>query len=1216
MGAYWQHTYERRLLLLNYGGGVFATYETPDGRMRHFSASGAEILNRDGAAARLNSQSDGTWIVVLPNSDQEHFDATGRLTSITRRSGAITTIAYGSNGLASTVTDQFGRQLQLGYDGQNRLSSLTNPGGGIIGYSYDANGTLSIVTYPDAQTRTYVYGSNSAGQQMQGLLTGIIDESNNSVAAFGYSTSRLTTSAQHAGGVDSYTFSYSGSSASTTVTDPLGTNRVYAMNSIGGVFHASSVSGGRCANCDSTASSTFDANGNVASRVDFNGNTTCYQYDLVRNLETTRVEGFAPGISCPSSLSTYSPTIGTRQRKIATTWAANYRSPSLIVELNRSTAYTYDAAGNVLTKTVTDTSVTPNVSRTWTYTYNSFGQVLTADGPRTDVVDKTTYTYFSCTTGFQCGQLNTVTNAANQVTTFNSYNAHGLPLTITDPNGVLTTLAYDARQRLISSQVGSETTTYSYWPTGLIKKITLPNLSFIQYSYDAAHRLTDITDGANNHIHYTLDTLGNRTAKNVYDPSNVLSRAQSQVFNSLGQLTQQIGSAGTAAVTTTFGYNSNGKWATANAPLGRNTANTFDELSRLNQITDPAGGITQFGYDANNNLTSVKDPGNLITTYAYSGFRGLNLLVSPATGTSNYTYDSGGNLKTRVDARGLGGTYSYDAVNRVTQVAYGDQTINYGYDSGAYGKGRMTSASDTAHSMSWVYDALGRVTSKSQTVAGAVRTLGYTYTNGQLTNITTPSGQNIGYTYTNGQVTGIAVNGTTVLSNVAYEPFGPPRSWTWSNGTTESRLHDTDGNPSLLTGAESTSYSLDNAFRIQGITNSSTSSSSWGYGYDSLDRLTVATNSGNTINWTIDANGNRQTQASAANPVYAASNLTFSYNNRGRMASVTASGTTNYVYNALGQRIEKSGPGGVAIFAYDEAGRLLGEYTGAGALVQETVWLGDLPIATIRPNGAAVTVYFVHADHLGAPRTVTRSSDNAIVWRWDTDPFGVATPNQNPGGLGTFLYNLRFPGQYYDAETGLSQNYHRDYDSSIGRYAESDPVGLLGGLNSYAYGLVSPLMYFDPFGLSSCTDFVKSLLNLWTLSKSSEDLGQKMLALRETNPPHYDGFKSELVSGGQGTDVYHHVYGHGGAVLGYNLAGRVVSYANQVQDYYQRFLVNRTTAESLAEIADDRASRDVADALFDATQARLREEATSQKCVDTSGTTEDLKNHLDNILCD
>jgi RHS repeat-associated protein len=170
------------------------------------------------------------------------------------------------------------------------------------------------------------------------------------------------------------------------------------------------------------------------------------------------------------------------------------------------------------------------------------------------------------------------------------------------------------------------------------------------------------------------------------------------------------------------------------------------------------------------------------------------------------------------------------------------------------------------------------------------------------------------------------------------------------------------------------------------------------------------------------------------------------------MSSATSSaGVTNYVYNALGQLIEKSGNDGTTLLVYDEAGHLLGEYSSTGALVQETVWMGDTPVATLRPNGSTVTIYYVHTDHLGTPRKVTRPSDNGLMWRWDPDTFGSVAPNHNPSGLGTFAYNLRFPGHYALSESGLFYNYFRDYDPQMGRYIESDPIGLNGGINPYAY---------------------------------------------------------------------------------------------------------------------------------------------------------------------
>src|SRR5271154_2801022 len=147
----------------------------------------------------------------------------------------------------------------------------------------------------------------------------------------------------------------------------------------------------------------------------------------------------------------------------------------------------------------------------------------------------------------------------------------------------------------------------------------------------------------------------------------------------------------------------------------------------------------------------------------------------------------------------------------------------------------------------------------------------------------------------------------------------------------------------------------------------------------------------------------------------------FTFNQRGRMTAGNLPGNSaaNYIYNALGQLIEKSGYGGTTQLVYDEAGHLLGEYASNGALIEETIWLGDLPVATLRPSGSTIAVYYVHTDHLGTPRKITRPSDNGLMWRWDPDTFGSIPANSNPAGLGTFVYNLGFPGQYYLPELGL-----------------------------------------------------------------------------------------------------------------------------------------------------------------------------------------------------
>lgn len=150
--------------------------------------------------------------------------------------------------------------------------------------------------------------------------------------------------------------------------------------------------------------------------------------------------------------------------------------------------------------------------------------------------------------------------------------------------------------------------------------------------------------------------------------------------------------------------------------------------------------------------------------------------------------------------------------------------------------------------------------------------------------------------------------------------------------------------------------------------------------------------------------------------------------------------------------------GQTSYFIYDEAGHVIGEYDANGNPIQEHVYLGDRPIAVVQGSSGG-TMDYVSTDQLNTPRVVTDSSKN-VLWAWNSDPFGNGSPT------GSLSYNLRFPGQYYDAETGHNYNYYRDYDSGTGRYTESDPLGLNGGLNTFAYVTDNPLSNTDPAGLS------------------------------------------------------------------------------------------------------------------------------------------------------
>ena len=1084
-----------------------------DGQRVSFALGGSTLVPPQGSILSL-AQTSGGFRLVDGDDNTESYDAAGKLLSVTARSGVTETVAYNSNNLISTITDSFGHVLTLTYDSQNRLSTVSDQNSHSVQYAYDGQTRLQQVTNLDGTSRTYAYESTSAPY----LLTGVVDELSNRYSTWQYDgNNRGSVSYEGGTAQDDYVQLTYNNDGSVTYTDALGAVRTVNFQQIGNQNRVVSISGSQCPTCEEPAATTYDAAGFVSSRTDYNGNVTCYANDPSRGLELVRVEGFASGSACPANLSAYTPAAGTTQRKIATTWHPTFRLPATITEATRTTSFGYDASGNLLQLTVTDTTVSPNVSRTWSYTYNGYGQALTSKGPRTDVNSTTTYSYYSCASGAQCGQVQTATDALGHMWTCNTYNAYGQPLTITDPNGVVTTLTYDARQRLTSRTTAGETMSFVYYPTGLLKNVTLPDSSALTYTYDGAHRLTQISDSLGNKIVYTLDGMGNRTATNSYDPSGNLHLTHTRVYNALSELYQDVNAANTAAVTTTYGYDSNGNRTSIAAPLSRNTSKQYDALNRLIQITDPGNGVTQFSYDANNELTLVRDPRALSTTYVNDGFGEVTKLVSPDTGTTNYSYDSAGNLFTSTDARGAVGTYTYDALNRVTQIAYSDQTINYTYDAGTNGIGRLTGASDANHSMSWTYDALGRVTGKSQTVASITRSVGYGYSNGDMVSMVTPSGQTITYGYTNHRITSIKVNGTTLLSGVTYNPFGPATGWTWGNGTTVSRSFDEDGNPQqIVTAGVTNGYAVDNASRITGISDSGLSSASFTYGYDVLDRVTSGVSTSITRGYTYDADGNILTATGSAtinatmsptsnriaslsgspnNRTYyydAAGNTTaftgsnYAFNQRGFMSSRTVStGSTYYIHNALGQFINRTGVGGVIILMYDEAGHIIGDYTSTGALNDETVWMDDTPVATLRPNGTSVSIYYVHTDHLGTPRKVTRPSDNVLMWRWDPDTFGSLAANANPSGQGTFVYNLRFPGQFYMAESAGHYNGHRMYDPYVDRYWQSDPIGLAGGLNTYAYAGGSPIYFSDPSGLAYQSPeqaAVAALCNIYWLS--------------------------------------------------------------------------------------------------------------------------------------
>ncbi len=532
---------------------------------------------------------------------------------------------------------------------------------------------------------------------------------------------------------------------------------------------------------------------------------------------------------------------------------------------------------------------------------------------------------------------------------------------------------------------------------------------------------------------------------------------------------------------------------------------TFDAAGNILTTTDARAVTTTYKYDAINRVNRVKRityPKDPAVTFTYDGLGSALVQTIPVKALPDV-----GSLSSITD--GVVTTrYSYTDLGRLGRATHSfvpsglslGTIYQYGTAAGAIGKiTRMHYPSGNI--IQYDYDALGRVAAISL----------ISKEGSALVPVVTPLMTAIEYAPFGAAVSWKWGGGTTISyqrwfdldGRIYWLPLGAARN----TGTTATATAagKTGAMPSEPSPALTRSLSYDDAGRLERITHRGDAGAALfdqTYAYDGLDRLSGFLAAGTSQAYKYDASGNRTGAtfgaANHTNTVDPASNrlaaatgpspaksysydtagniigdgtTRFTYNDAGRMRDATNSGgTTTYQYNGMGQRVSKTGPlvpTGVNYYMYDEEGHLIGEYGARGVPIQETVYLGDQPVATLRPTGyGAVGVYFIYADQNNTPRVITRAADGRIVWRWDSaDPFGLQQPNENPSALGFFTYNLRFPGQYYDKETSLHYNYFRDYDPQIGRYIESDPIGLRGGINTYSYALANPIENTDSKGL-------------------------------------------------------------------------------------------------------------------------------------------------------
>ena len=1007
------------------------------------------------------------WRYTTSTDQQETYDNHGHLMALTHRAGLTETLSYDSQGRLVSVTDPFARQLLFAYDTQNRISNVTDPLGGQYNYHYDANNNLDAVTYPDGAVRQYRY-ENALYPH---ALTGIVDENGVRFATWSYDGDKAVSS-EHAGGVEKVTVNTDMANLTATMQDALGATHQFSYRVDFGVAHAVSESRS-CPDCTTkTRTLSYDNQGNLTSSTDFNGVVTQYSYDTARNLETSRTE--AAGTP--------------KARTITTQWHNDFRLPSKITSPDGVKTFDYNAQGLLIKRT--ESSLDGTQSRVWQYAYNANGQITQVDGARTDVSDITQYSYDAK------GNLTRITDALGHTTQITDYDAAGHPLTMVDPNGLVTTLTYDPRGRLTAVNKGGEITGYRYDKAGLLQSVSQPDGTRIDYRYDEARRLIGLQNSHGDSVSYTLDALGNRLREEWYNPSHTLTRTLQRQYDGFARVSRELGAQGQ---TTQYQYDNNDNVVQLTDPLQQATRYQYDALNRLSQETDPSGATTQTQYDDSDRVTQVTDRNHNATQYLYDALGNRTEQHSPDTGTSTARYDAAGNAISRTDANGQATQYQYDALNRLQQARFADgSTVGYQYDNASNGIGRLAAITDSSGSTEWQYDPHGRISSKQHTInlaKGRPQTLisRYRYNQqGQLIEMTYPSGLKVAYGYADGQISRVLLNGTVWLDNISYQPDGRITGWTWADGSQQQRSYDTDGqliSQTLGTGQRTLNY--DAAGRITALNDPQTRLN---LNYDRSGRLIAA----NDQHWQYDDNGNRIQQQTAngstdyqlaptSNRLLSSSGAdyqqyryddngntlqdnahSYRYDAQNRLVDIDNGNTASYRYNGQGQRVYKAlcetkgkricAKSKELTFAYDEDGKLLGEYNGNA--YQETVWLHNLPIAAVQNT----TTYAIHSDHLGTPRDIT-NAQKKIIRQWHSDPFGSTPANEDPDGDGKpFTYNLRFAGQYYDQETGLHYNYYRDYNPKTGRYLESDPIGLAGGLNTFGYVGGNPVNFRDPSG--------------------------------------------------------------------------------------------------------------------------------------------------------